>query len=312
MTRTKKKSSSTTSGSKAFVAFDLDLTLGCFQHTNPLSYFWGLETLHPTTQDSISIDLSNKMERAIYWYAGELLKRPGLLDLILRRNVDTLVNPLLFLRSKGRVGSVIIYSNSGVRSSLQLAAALIERKFRLHNFFDLLADVNHPLRKEDYTAPEAGPGDPVKQIRTLNALFQEAMKFKRGTPIDLSPSQILFVDDRQPKHLLAAQESEGLTYVVPSPFKTVASREQKEDLFFLALDALQHVGLLNDDEYLESPFLKRVLHDKTKIDSFTDLLVWVWSAMHKKEDEGGAPDWEEDSAALRGRMAEYLEKFQPR
>ena len=311
MAPTKRKTpSSRQHGPKAFVAFDLDLTLGCFQHTNPLSYFWGIETLGSTTQ--ISARLSNKLERVISWYAEALLKRGDLLDLVLRKKIDVIVRPLLFLRSKRLLESVIIYSNSGVRSSLQLAAALIEGKFRLHNFFDLLADAAHPLRAEDYSAPEAGPGDPVKQISTLQALFREATKFKRGSVKDVDPSQILFVDDRQPKHLLAAQEPEGLTYVVPTPFKTVATREQKEDLFFLALDALQHLGLLDDDEYLESPFIKRLLYDGTQIESFTDLLVWVWSVMHKKEGDQGGYYWKGDSTTLRVRMAEYLEKFQPR
>jgi hypothetical protein len=127
MVRTKKKTPSK-NGRGAYVVFDLDLTLGCFQHTNPLCYLWGVETLRETTQSSISNRIITRLQNAIYWFAGAILKKQELLDLVLRKNIDVLMRPLLFLRSKGKVEGAIIYSNSSIRSSLQLADALLERK----------------------------------------------------------------------------------------------------------------------------------------------------------------------------------------
>lgn len=311
-------------GAKAYVAFDLDLTLGCFQHTNPLGQFWGPEMLERSSLAQISPRLLAKLESARSYFANQILKSPELLNVVLRENVGEFIEPLLYLRRKGKLGAVIIYSNSSVTSSLELAANLIQSKFRGANgLFSLLADATHPSRILDYPATvvagrskndktpiySAEPVDPLKQIQTLQRLFREATG-ERGLVV--KPKQILFVDDRRPKHALLNQEPEGLTYIVPSPYITQPTEEERERLFFMAFDALQHEGLLTNDEYLESPFFNRVLYDGTRIRGFTDLFMWVWDQMLEKRSglARSSFDWEEDSESIRAQMQRFLENIQ--
>jgi hypothetical protein len=194
---------------------------------------------------------------------------------------------------------VIIYSNSGVTSSLQLAADLIENKSPDNRgLFSVLADANHPLRENDRRNSK-NPGDPLKQFSTLQPLFKDT---------GLKPSQVLFVDDRD-DHALKKQVAEGLTYIVVTPYITHPTTEERERLFYMAFDALHSQDLLNNEEYLESPFFRRQLHDGTRINNFMDVFLWIWKAMIEKPENNGGSEWEDDTAALTTRMQEYLEKF---
>jgi hypothetical protein len=288
-------------GPKAYIAFDLDLTLGCFQHTNPLAYFWGLETLSPAEENRLSAALKNRLRAAQRRFASQLLKSSDLLPLVLRKNIETLFRPIPFLKDEGQLGKVIIYSNSGVTSSLQLAANLIEQKLEAPGLFSLLADVNHPIRKKFDYNPQ-NPGDPLKQFSTLQALF------KKAGGQEPQAQQTLFVDDRN-DHVLRNEIPNGLTYIVPQPYITHPTREQRERLFYMGFDALHSQGLLNNDEYLESPFFNRTLYDGTKIETFMDIFLWIWKTMVEMPESSGGSTWQDDTAALRAQMQQYLEKI---
>lgn len=289
-------------GPKAYIAFDLDLTLGCFQHTNPLAYFWGLETLSPAGGNSLSPALKKRLRAAQRRFATHLLKSSDLLPLVLRANIETLFRPIPFLKEEGQLGKVIIYSNSGVTSSLQLAADLIEQKFKAPGLFSLLADTTHPIRKAlDYNPQN--PDDLLKQFSTLRRLFKEA-----GASQPPQPQQTLFVDDRN-DHVLRNEIQNGLTYIVPQPYITHPTREQRERLFYMGFDALHSQGLLNNDEYLDSPFFKRNIHDGTQIATFMDLFLWIWKTMVERPESSGGSTWQDDTAALQAQMQQYLEKI---
>lgn len=290
-------------GPKGYIAFDLDLTLGCFQHTNPLAYFWGLETLSPAEENRLSAALKNRLRAAQRRFASQLLKSSDLLPLVLRKNIETLFGPIPFLKGEGRLGKVIIYSNSGVTSSLQLAADLIEQKFESPGIFSLLADVNHPIRKKFDYNPQ-NPGDPLKQFSTLQRLFKEA-----GASQPPQPQQTLFVDDRN-DHVLREEMRNGLTYIAPQPYITHPTQEQRERLFYIGFDALHSQGLLNNEEYLKSPLFKRNLHDGTHIETFMDLFLWIWKTMIERPESSGSSIWQDDTAALQAHMERYLEKIQ--
>jgi hypothetical protein len=299
-------------------------------------YFWGPEMLSLEARASMSSSLLEKLSAAIQEFARLLLKAPQpLLDLVLRRNIAILIEPLLELRSKGKLGTVVIYSNTSVSSSLELAKALIEQKFEAPGLFSMLADATHPLRLRDYPMANVatrskgdrspiyipGRANPVKQILTLRQLFQEGVG--GATAERITANQILFVDDMQPKHRLAEQEKEGLTYIVPRRYWTRASQKQKMELLILALKALETVGLLDDSEYLNSAFFKQVDDSVLRyargrkedpIDSFGSALTEVWDEM--KEDSrvavaaNSAELWKDDSASLKDAMAGFLEKIQ--
>jgi hypothetical protein len=77
----------------------------------------------------------------------------------------------------------------------------------------------------------------------------------------------------------------------------------------MGFDALHQQGLLNDEEYLASPFFRRTLHDGTKIETFMDAFVWIWNTMSEGE-RGPVQPWQDDTAALEAAAQAYLEKAQ--
>lgn len=298
----------------AYVAFDLDSTLGFFELTNPFAYFWSpdwlenLEQARPNPPLKLSQRLLAKLKRARGKFANGLLERPHLLNLVLRPNVETLIKPLLKLRREGKLRSVIIYSNTSVTYSMELAKMLIERRFRCPGLIQLCADHWHPSRGADH--PERlSPfkyTEPAKRLDTLQRLFREATG---GTRVP-RPDQILFVDDRRPKHDLTAAEPAGLTYVVPEPYRPKLSLDHRKEMLALALSALDSVGLLADQEYLASGICHRKIpYHFTKIleirgfpDLFREVFQDVMAASSARQ------EWQPDTADLVRQLTPFLEK----
>jgi hypothetical protein len=221
------------------------------------------------------------------------------------------------------VKAVVIYSNTGVTYSVELGTALIEQAWRAHRLFRVAADHWSPLRKADRSnRSEQAPAEyeePLKTIQTLRVLFRKAAGATVGTrrashnsATPLIPlKRILFVDDRTPKHALAAQEAGGLTYLVPTRYVPSAAKAPlatRQLIFALAIEALSRAGLLRDREYLHSGFCHRQIpYDWTKlhpIRSCLDLLQWVWEEMESVRLPREA--WVDDSAALANTTERFL------
>lgn len=297
----------------AHVAFDLDNTLGFFELTNPLAYFWSPELIENPEQSrvngpvEISHKLRKKLSRARVHFANAILADRQLLFMILRPNIGVILQPLLKAWRAGDVAAVIIYSNTGVTYSMELAEYLIERHWRTP-LFDLAADHWHPLREADH--PKRPPPnryvEPLKTIETLKKLFRAATGARRG-PLTES---IVFVDDRQPKHKLAEQESEGLSYVVPTSYFPRVSAELRKRILGYAVQALDRERLLGNPEYLQSPFCYRnIPYDFTKIHElrgFPDLFNYV-SGQVLRVDAPRIP-WRDDTMTLSAAFTSSLEK----
>ena len=289
----------------AYVAFDLDRTLGFFEIVGPLAFLWSKEFLSNPEQsaNNSSIRMSRKLEiqlaRARETFARSLLGEPKLLFTVLRPDLAELIQPLL---KSPKFKSAIIYSNTGVSYSVELGKFLIEKYYKAPNFFSLTADHWHPLRDEDLTGKFE---EPKKTIGTLQKLFRRAAHRRNDVPI----KNILFVDDRVPKHELAYQEKEGLTYLNIHPFVPSIKDKQRDHILFLAVSALDKHGLLKSTEYLESGFCHRdIPYDYTKhhpIRGFRELLSFVKTAMF--EVEVGPTRWREEVTYIRKTMKEYLE-----
>lgn len=315
-----------------YVAFDLDNTLGFFELTNPLAYLWSPEFLRnpeqsaPNSPLQISKRLLVKLQKARNTFVKLLAKKEELLWLVLRPNLSALMEPLVAAWRAGRVRAVIVYSNTSVSYSVELGVALIEEVFNAHGLFRLAADHWSPLRAADRQAPPAADPtayvEPLKTVETLKVLFRKAISGSSGSrsarttsassrPIPLK--KVLFVDDRDPKHALAAQEREGLTYLVPTHYRPAGATVPlvaRQQLFALAIEAMDRAGLLHDKEYLESGFCHRdIPHSWTKIQSvrgMNDLLQWVWGGIVGVR--LGREGWKEDTAEL---VAASLEFFGP-
>jgi len=281
----------------AYVAFDLDNTLGFFGLTNKLGNLWSKEAISNPEQSARPIKISRKLEiklsRAREFFAKSLLKDKNILFTVLRPNLDAMILPLLEAKRKRKLNSVIIYSNTGSDYSMELAKYLIEEHYKCRGFFDLMANHWHPLRTHDHR--DAQPGEyvePLKTIETLQKLFKRA-SYGKAAPL----TNILFVDDRDPKHELQKQEPEGLTYLVPTRFTPTITPSQRRYILFLAMYALNEQGLLSSEEYLTSPFCnRRIIYDFTKhvqISGLDDLLDYVRGQMETEE----SPDrpWRRDT-----------------
>lgn len=307
----------------AYVAFDLDNTLGFFELTNPLAYLWSPEYLSnpeqsaPNSPLEISARLRTKLRRAREYFASAVATKEELLWLILRPNLNAILDPLVSAWRAGHVKAVVIYSNTSVTYSMELAKALIEHAWRAPGLFRVAADHWSPLRKADRrNRSEHAPTEyeePLKTVQTLRTLFRKATVPTRSNarPAPLIPlKRILFVDDRNPKHALAAQEEGGLTYLVPTcyvPPAEAAPIATRQLLFALAIEAMNRAGLLRDREYLHSGFCHRQIpYDWTKlhpIRNCLDLLQWVWGEIEGVKLPREA--WREDTAHL----AEVTERF---
>ena len=296
------------------MAFDLDNTLGFFELTNPLAFLWSPDFLENPEQSAvnqrleISSKLNTKLKRARATFADSLLNDSDLLSLVIRPNIDAILVPLL--KNKKKLKSVIIYSNTGVTYSMELAKYLLEKKFRAPGLISLMADHWHPLRVADRPryVPEGRYVQPEKTIKTLQLLFRTALGTKKVVPVN----KIMFVDDRNPKHKLEAQEAEGLTYIVPTAFFPVRTTEyQKRSIMFLALEALDREGLLSDEEYLSSGFCNRIIPynytERHPVRGFPSLYNYVWDKV--MEVKSSRNTWAPDTISLQGQVEHYLENI---
>jgi hypothetical protein len=296
----------------AHVAFDLDNTLGFFEITNKLAFLWSASFLdnpeHSVVNKplNISTSLHSQLKRARQLFAEKLLKDPAILATVIRPNVDALILPLLEAKKKGKLSAIIIYSNTGVSYSLELAKLLLEKKYDT-SIFSLLADHWHPLRTADHKDHRPGHYvEPYKTIQTLQLLFKAAVNTKDTRPIPYQ--NILFVDDRMPKHTLHEQEPEGLTYLVPTHFVPKVTKEQKEYILFLAWMSLEEAGVLRNPEYFRSGFCTRnIPYEITKVHTirgFPDLLQYVSQSIEHVK--GSVRAWIPDTATLKVKVTRFL------
>lgn len=293
----------------AYVAFDLDRTLGFFECVAPLGFLWSKDFLENPEQGKHNgaVNISSKLETALRrvreTFARLLLADPTILYTVLRPNLDTLILPLLKAKKEGNLKSVIIYSNTGVSYTVELARFLIESHYKSFGLFSLVADNWHPLRTGDIVGPFE---EKKKTIGTLQKLFKRSTHSRDEIPL----SKILFVDDREPKHELEAQIEDGLTYIQPVAFAPSITEKQKHHIVFLALYALEKHGIFRSREYLQSGFCYRnIPYDYTKkyaIRGFTELVDYILYAM---EDVNPVPtDWRRDTAAIERRMTAFLQQ----
>jgi hypothetical protein len=295
----------------AYVAFDLDNTLGFFELTNPLAFLWSPDFLENPEQSAangrfdLTAKLHVKLKRARQNFANNLLADPELLNLVLRPNLDVIFPPLIQAKKAGKLKAIIIYSNTGVTYSMELAKYLIEKKYKTPGLISLMADHWHPLRVADRPryVPEGRYVQPEKTIKTLHHLFKAATGQKGAIAVD----KIMFMDDRNPKHKLQEQEAEGLTYIVPTAFHPRITDYQKRAILFLALETLDKGGLLGDTDYISSGFCHRDIpyeHVKQhRIDGFPALFSYVW----EKIDGVESGHWAPDTLALESRIFKYLD-----
>lgn len=299
----------------AYIAFDLDNTLGFFELTNPLAFLWSPEFLENPEQSAhnipleLTLSLKKKLKAARSRFIDHLLSYPEFFDIIIRPNIDIIFSQIIIAKHSNRIKAVIIYSNTGVTYSMELAKEMIEKKYKSPDLINLMADHWHPLRVADRPRyiPEGRYIQPEKTIKTLKILFHKVTGEQAATPTN----KIMFMDDRTPKHKLQEQEAEGLTYIVPKPFYPEIRLYHKRAIFFLAFESLQHAGVLSDKTYLSSGFCNRIITSKDKQDyiikGFPSLYKYVWNQIFNVE--SSKSPWIPDTISLSMEIARFLEKI---
>ena len=299
----------------AYIAFDLDNTLGFFELTNPLAFLWSPEFLENPEQSAHNIpleltsNLKKKLKAARSRFIDHLLSYPEFFDIIIRPNIDIIFSQIIIAKHAKRIKAVIIYSNTGVTYSMELAKEMIEKKYNSPDLINLMADHWHPLRVADRPRyiPEGRYVQPEKTIKTLKILFHKVT----GEQVPTPTNKIMFMDDRTPKHKLQEQEAEGLTYIVPKAFYPEIRLYHKRAILFLAFESLQYAGVLSDKTYLSSGFCNRIITSKDKQDyvikGFPSLYKYVWNQMFNVE--SSKSPWIPDTISLSMEVARFLEKI---
>jgi hypothetical protein len=295
----------------ACVAFDLDETIGSFRAIWHLASFWSIDYINTVEQRESaapfvpSAALQRTLELVKDTFANYLLRDKEILDRVIRPNIGELIRPLLAAKRTRHLKAMIIYSNTGISYTIELAERLLEHMFKAPKLFSLTADWWHPLRTADKTSVQGGV-IMHKRIETLQKLFQKATQTKKKIPL----GNILFIDERSPRHTLVQQIPEGLTYLIPTEFRPALSPKQKEYLLFMAFAAMEQHGLLENTEYLESRFCHRTIRLSDADIRVDDLQELFGAVSHCVMSVEGSP-WKPDSAALRKAVREFLAQVKP-
>ena len=236
----------------ALVAFDLDNTLGFFEHIGPLAELFSVETLENRFNRDINPNfrLSNRLKgrlrRAERRFLDKVIQSQRLLATILRPNLDAMILPLIKGKRDGLVRAVCIYSNTWNTFSVHAAKYIIERIYDAPGLFDAVVDASHPIRAHDWAGRRQG--EQVKTFKVLRQIFKTLC----GVRGPIHPRNTLFVDERRQKHIIQEDEREGLTYLKPTEFFPRLTEAVKREAWDLGLEALHHEGLLENREYMES------------------------------------------------------------
>ena len=240
----------------ALVAFDLDNTLGFFDHIAPVAHFMSAETLENgwfralNPNFYLSPELKERMARAEDNFVDLLLERPHLLRLIFRPNLDAIIRCIITNKLQGRIARVCIYSNTLNTFTMRIATKLIEQVYGAPGLFCAAVDATHPIRAADY---EAMPyGEPLKTLRVLKGIFRRLC----GYPLHIRAKDVIFIDERHVKHALERYEHEGLTYLKPSPYFPAVPKSHKKEILDLMFKALEKEDLLFDIEYFSSSIFR--------------------------------------------------------
>ena len=295
----------------ALVAFDLDKTLGYFQHVAPWGDFFSVETLENSfnmdinPRFKIAAGLRAKLQAAESLFVKRVMRDKALMQTLLRPNVGSLLRPLIRAKKAGTIRAVCIYSNTWSTFTMILAKRLLESLYDCPGFFDATIDATHPLRKHDWATIEQG--EPVKTFRVLRDIFRTEC----GVKGRIEPRDILFVDEREEDHYLYADVTNGLTYLKPTPFSPVISEEVKERMFMLGVGVLDDSGLFADTEYLDSQIFhcnKFARTNRTfKLSGIFQLLELAEEYIRKA---GRHPVvFNNDSASCKRTIAKYLSQF---
>jgi hypothetical protein len=233
----------------AFVAFDLDSTLGSFDPVGPWSGLFSVETLeNGERRIPLTPALKRRLRAAESLFIEKVKADKKMMNLIFRPNLDALMTPLIKAKRAGKVRAGCIYSNTFETFTMYFAKRIIEERYAYPGFFDCLVDSTHPIRKYDWDQNKVDNKQPLKTFHGLKKIFKTLC----GVKEDIPPESILFVDDRSVKHHLEAEEKNGLTYLQVAAYVPDFSEGIRKRAYIMGLEVLLETNLVDCPEFLSS------------------------------------------------------------
>ena len=186
---------------RAYVAFDLDQTIGCFETCQLISHFLYFYTPHD--------ELNEALEKTGRRFIEHLLEKQRTVpNFILRPSILHIMEILATQFDLGRVAKVAIYSNNSNMNMLRIAKEMIELHLRKPGFIEMIVDRNHPIRADDRALSAAGSPVPIKSASVLQQIF-----FGRG-PVP-GNAEFFFFDDLVHQNILDAIGPDHYFHVEP-------------------------------------------------------------------------------------------------
>ena len=236
----------------ALVAFDLDNTLGYFNHIGVWADLFSLDNLE--NQFNLALNPNFKLSPALRktlrgaekLYIKKILESPKIVESTLRPNLDAMILPLIQAKKMGKIRAICIYSNTWNTLTIYLGKAIIEATYNCENLFDCVVDASHPIRAHDWLNKDQG--QQIKTFKVLKLIFKDLCNVKGA----IRQSDILFVDERMEKHQIANEVSEGLIYLKPTEYLPKVSINILHHIFDIGIEVLEESGIFKNREYLES------------------------------------------------------------
>jgi len=190
---------------RAYIAFDLDETIGSFTTCQVISQFLYIDTQYPEVNEALE-----KTGRRFIQY---LLEKQGTVpNFILRPSILRIMEILATHFDLGRVAKVAIYSNNSNVNMLRIAKEMIELHLRKPGFIDTIIHRTHPIRANDVALTAAGSPVPIKSASVLQQIF-----FGRG-PVPPN-AEFFFFDDLVHQNILDAIGPDHYFHVEPYSIK---------------------------------------------------------------------------------------------
>jgi hypothetical protein len=223
---------------KGVAVFDLDGTLGDLSSIDYFSNIYDIDTILRST--GISQKNKDLLKKNYNSYSKEIkefllelrdtyekkLTKYGFTQLILRDDIEKIMNPIVSAIDDRSLAGCIIYSNNGNPYTLEFVGRAIERYYERKDIFFAYLDRANPLRDEF----DGGlSGARKKTFNTIKKVTKEIRNIS-----EIQPSDVIFFDDLIHPDL----KEKKVHYVHVKQFHSIIHKYKLEEMFSLFEDTL--------------------------------------------------------------------------
>lgn len=226
---------------KGVAVFDLDNTLGDLSSIDYFSNIYDIDTIirssgvseknkqiikenyksYSTEVKDFLLELRDTYEMNLDIY--------GYTELILRKDIEKIMNPIVNAIDNMSLAGCIIYSNNGNPYTLEFTGRAFERYYERKDIFFAYLERTNPLRDE---FDGSSSGARKKTVSTIQKVTKELRNIS-----DVQPSDIIFFDDLIHLDLI----EKGVTYINVKPYHTIIHQHKLNEMFALFEDTLYNL-----------------------------------------------------------------------